>query len=587
MPKNLWDITNRPSTKTKLEILRKCFDIWVTVWNKQDWASNEWYVIDLFAGRGVYTEGDRVISGSPLIFHEILLSKIDKLKANLKIKLFFVEKDKNNFQVLQENVKKFIDKNPQISSLVTIEYFNDDCNKAIGGIIKHTNNSNKHPLFVFIDPTGLQVKKTTTDVIVRLSNPKDIMFNYILEGVRRTSGVAKKAQRGEYLTTKEIKTVETLKAFVGSDVDVITSSDQRMLEEFVNSVFTSQRMSVVGYDIKYPDRNDILYYLLYASKKPTITNIVKDIFAKQKEEVSGKTLFGGKEYYQKHFFEATSSIQTIKRKSLLYQTKVEYGNWTINHIMGCMHGCKFPCYAMMMARKFGWVKDYEDWRKPRLAENSLELLEKEIQKYRNKIDFVHLCFMTDPFMYDYHRKELVPEIKELTLKIIERLNRENIKVTTLTKGYYPDEILDKKRFLQANEYGITLVSLNEDFKKEYEPFSSPYDKRIASLKKLHDAGLKTWVSMEPYPTPELDKTAGDIEKILEKISFVNKIIFGKLNYHKLNSNEKMYSLWKNNMEFYTEMSRKVIDFCRKKNIKYHIKFGTPLSGENTQNIFLI
>ncbi|MCX7911219.1 MAG: radical SAM protein, partial [Endomicrobia bacterium] len=46
----------------------------------------------------------------------------------------------------------------------------------------------------------------------------------------------------------------------------------------------------------------------------------------------------------------------MERKSLLYKTEVEYGDWTINHIIGCKHGCKFPCYAMMMAKKFGWVK---------------------------------------------------------------------------------------------------------------------------------------------------------------------------------------------------------------------------------------
>ena len=80
----------------------------------------------------------------------------------------------------------------------------------------------------------------------------------------------------------------------------------------------------------------------------------------------------------------------MKRKSLLYKTKVEYGNWTINHITGCMHGCNFPCYAMMMAKIFGWVKDYDDWRKPKLVTNAIELLEKEIPKYKNEIDFVHL-----------------------------------------------------------------------------------------------------------------------------------------------------------------------------------------------------
>jgi len=34
----------------------------------------------------------------------------------------------------------------------------------------------------------------------------------------------------------------------------------------------------------------------------------------------------------------------------------------------------------------------------------------------------------------------------MTLKIIEKLNKEGIRVTTLTKGFYPDEILDKKDF---------------------------------------------------------------------------------------------------------------------------------------------
>ena len=28
-----------------------------------------------------------------------------------------------------------------------------------------------------------------------------------------------------------------------------------------------------------------------------------------------------------------------------------------------------------------------------------------------------------------------------------------------------------------------------------------------------------------------------------------------------------------------------IDFCEKNNIKYHIKFGTPLSRKSTMNIF--
>jgi len=243
-----------------------------------------------------------------------------------------------------------------------------------------------------------------------------------------------------------------------------------------------------------------------------------------------------------------------------------------------MHDCKFPCYAKMMAKKFGWIKDYDDWRKPKIVINALELLEKEIAKYKKQIDFVHLSFMSDPFMYDSEKEMLIPEIKDLTLNIIKRLNKENIKVTVLTKGFYPDEILNGS-FSKDNEYGITLVSLNNKFKQGFEPFSSSYEKRIDSLKKLHDAGLKTWVSIEPYPTPNLDKTAVNIENILEKIKFVDKIIFGKLNYN-VNSS-KFY----NNKSFYSEISKRVIDFCEKNKIKYHIKFGTPYSDVKTKRIF--
>ncbi|MCL4386350.1 MAG: radical SAM protein [Actinobacteria bacterium] len=304
------------------------------------------------------------------------------------------------------------------------------------------------------------------------------------------------------------------------------------------------------------------------------------------EKGLGLTLFGGKEFYKKGILTVTPNLQTIKRKSLLYKTKVEYGNWTINHFIGCKHGCKFPCYAMMMVRKFGWVKDYEDWRKPRIVDNALELLEIEIPKYKSKIDFVHLCFMSDPFMYDFDNRCLIKEIKELTLKIIQMLNQNGIRVTTLTKGIYPDEIINEEKFLQSNEYGITLVSLNDDFKKNFEPFSAPYELRIDSLKKLANEGLNTWVSLEPYPTPDLDEKAQNIESVLDNISFVKKIIFGKLNYRRLsNYNGKNHSLWKNNDDFYKEIAEKVINFCYRNNIKYHIKIGTPLSNSNTINIF--
>ena len=85
-------------------------------------------------------------------------------------------------------------------------------------------------------------------------------------------------------------------------------------------------------------------------------------------------------------------IEYIKRKSLLYKTGVEYGDYTINHVLGCSHGCLYPCYAMLMARRFGKVTTYEEWLKPKIVENAIELLKKEIPNYKTKIKLCSFLF---------------------------------------------------------------------------------------------------------------------------------------------------------------------------------------------------
>lgn len=258
-------------------------------------------------------------------------------------------------------------------------------------------------------------------------------------------------------------------------------------------------------------------------------------------------------------------MEKIYRKSLLYRSEVEYADFCLNHVEGCSHGCKYPCYAYMMKKRCGIIKTYEEWCKPKIVSNALELLDKEIPKYKSQIKYVHLCFSTDPFMFEQQ------EVHELSLKIIDRLNKDGIRCTVLTKGLYPKELAGRNGQSTNNEYGITLVSLNESFRKEFEPNSATFRDRIKSLKHLHDKGFKTWVSMEPYPTPNLIKQ--DLTEILEAVSFVNKIIFGRLNYS-VKSSEFKYT-----KEFYNSLALSVIKFCRKNKIDYHIKSGTQAKKE--------
>jgi len=247
----------------------------------------------------------------------------------------------------------------------------------------------------------------------------------------------------------------------------------------------------------------------------------------------------------------------ILRKSLIYKTNVEYGDYTINHIQGCSHGCKYPCYAFLMKKRFKNVSSYEEWIEPSIVENTLELLDKEIPRYKDKIKTLHLCFTTDPFMYGYS------DIKELSLSAIHKLNSAGIKCSVLTKGILPIELAE---YSKKNEYGITLISLDEEYRERIEPGASPYKQRLESLRNLHDVGLKTWVSIEPYPTPNI--ISQDIIEILNAVSFTDKIIFGRTNY------SKEITSFKEHKQFYNEQAKIVIEFCEEKNIRYHIKDGT-------------
>ena len=247
----------------------------------------------------------------------------------------------------------------------------------------------------------------------------------------------------------------------------------------------------------------------------------------------------------------------IERKSMLYKTGVEYGDYTMNHVLGCSHGCKYPCYAFALKKRFGQVPTYEQWLQPYLVSNTLELLDREIPRLRDEIESVELCFTTDPFMYEYN------EIAEMSKAAIRRLNAAGIRCSVLTKGILP---VDLAEYAPENEYGITLITLDETYRENMEPHAAPCADRLSALRALHDRGCSTWVSIEPYPTPNMIEQ--DLHEILEAVSFADKIIFGRLHYNKI------VSAYPEHKQFYNERAKEVIEFCEQHGIAYHIKKGT-------------
>lgn len=251
----------------------------------------------------------------------------------------------------------------------------------------------------------------------------------------------------------------------------------------------------------------------------------------------------------------TRPLDTIERKSLLYKSGL--GFHCINHALGCSHGCRYPCYAFLMARHHGRVRDYEEWCRPRIVGNALALLDRELMRKRVLPPDVHLCLTTDPFMVDH------PEIGAMSFDIVERLNRSGIPCSLLTKGRLPAELADRRRFPCDNTHGISLVSLDEGFRQEWEPGAAPYVERLEALRRLHDAGRRTLVHIEPYPTPNI--FVQDLSEILAEIAFVDHIYFSGWNYSPRVRRDDATEA------FYRAQSRTVQSFCARHGIDCEVE----------------
>ena len=132
-------------------------------------------------------------------------------------------------------------------------------------------------------------------------------------------------------------------------------------------------------------------------------------------------------------------MDTVIRKTLLYKSGL--GFYCINHVLGCSHGCRYPCYAFMMAQSYNKTQTYTEWCKPRLVINAPDLLKKELTRMKKKPESVHLCLSTDPFMAGYD------EITEMSLQLIAIINSFGIRCSILTKGRLPAELANKAVYL--------------------------------------------------------------------------------------------------------------------------------------------
>lgn len=251
-------------------------------------------------------------------------------------------------------------------------------------------------------------------------------------------------------------------------------------------------------------------------------------------------------------------MKKTRKTELLYrvQGRELQNQFALDHAIGCYHNCKYPCFALEKAIEAN-KSSAAEWTNVKLVENSLELLKTEIPLYKDELKIVFMCHNTDPFMYGDEFKE----ISKMSFKIIELLNSNGVECTIITKGVLPDELANLS---DANRFGITFNTLDENLRKKLEPNAAPLTERLNGLYNLHKKGMKTWVSLKPYLTPDI--ITQDLGDILDAIEFVDRIAFGNFYLNSHNINSKF-------IDFNREAAMRIVEYCELKGKGCYIEKG--------------
>lgn len=212
---------------------------------------------------------------------------------------------------------------------------------------------------------------------------------------------------------------------------------------------------------------------------------------------------------------------TVAGCSIIYRPRGragEYAPLSVNLYRGCGHKCAY-CYVPLVTRQ------------PRAEFNAgsvvrrdiLALVERDARKYQalGITEQVMLSFTTDPYPPEHHIE---------TRECLKILSDHGLGFCTLTKGG-TRALRDIDLFRPDRDaFASTLTSLDEAFQRKWEPGAASPQDRIAALRAFHDAGIFTWVSLEPTLSAEASLDIVDATH-----GFVDLYKVGKINHVSINS----------------------------------------------------
>jgi DNA repair photolyase len=237
---------------------------------------------------------------------------------------------------------------------------------------------------------------------------------------------------------------------------------------------------------------------------------------------------------------------SVKGCSIIYAPRGqagEYSKLATNPYRGCGHQCAY-CYVPNVLRMPR--PEFDAGAEPR--PEFLSKLRKDATKYQELgiTKQVMLSFTTDP----YH-----PFDASLTRPVLQTLQAHGLGICTLTKGG-KRALRDLDLFRPDRDaFASTLTSLDTDFSQKWERGAALPDDRISTLRAFHQAGIFTWVSLEPTLSTE-----ASLQIIEHTHEFVNLYKVGRANYLPMTNTAD----W----EGYTH---RIVEMCQRLGVRHYIK----------------
>lgn len=202
-------------------------------------------------------------------------------------------------------------------------------------------------------------------------------------------------------------------------------------------------------------------------------------------------------------------------KSIINSSGIEGIDYAVNPYLGCGHGCVY-CYARFMTR---WYHKGEKWGTfVDVKTNAVECMKKEADRKKNGV--ILFSSVTDAY-------QPIERKIQLTRNLLKVLQEYDPRIQILTKSSLIQRDVDVIEKFSQLEVGLTIISLDENVRKSFEPGASPVYERIETLKKFSELGIPTYAFLGPLlPYISENKLEDLLNNLADK---VNRVIVDRLN----------------------------------------------------------